>query len=119
MDFYPRQPEVPQKLRLDKGRQETPARPVHMDRDVESRLSLQLVEGYADLVHRLVLEGERNPKCHDNADSIFVAAFQNFLWSEQEPIAFHGNFADFDVEVATEFVPADLNRPHHKVRDIG
>jgi hypothetical protein len=82
-----------------------------MDRDVESRLSMQLVESYADLVNWLVPQGECNAKRDDNADGVFAAAFQNFLRSEQETIAFHGNFADFDVEVAREFASRPEQAP--------
>jgi len=39
----------------------------------------------------------------------------DFFRSEQEAVAFHGDFPNFNVEVAAELVPADLDRAHDEV----
>jgi hypothetical protein len=116
--FYPRQTEVPEQLRLHEGREESAAGSVDVDGDVEPGLGLQLVQRHADLVDRLELQGERDAEGNDHADGVFIAALEHFFRGEQQALAFHGNFADFDVEVAAELVPADLDRAHDEVRSV-
>jgi len=70
-------------------------------------------------VDRLELQGECDAEGNDDADGVFIATLEDFFGSEQEAVGFHGGFADFDVEVAAEFVPADLHRAHDEVRSIG
>ena len=77
--FYPRQAEVPEKVRLHEGREESAAGSVDVDGDVEAGLGLQLVERQADLVDRLELQGERNAEGNDDADGVFVAALERLL----------------------------------------
>ena len=117
--FHAGQAEVPEEVRLGEGRQKGAAGPVDVDGDVESRLGMQLVEGHADRVHRLELEGECDAEGDDDADGVFVAALDDLFRGEQEAAAFHRDLADFHVEVAAEFVPADLDGTHHEVRSAG
>ena len=117
--FYPGQAEVPEQVRLHEGCEESAAGAVDVDGDVEPGLGLQLVERHADLVDRLELQGEGDAKGHDHADGVFIAALEDFFRGEQQALAFHGDFADLDVEVAAELVPADLDRAHDEVRSIG
>ena len=56
MDFTRGRRKVPEKIRPHKGREEGAAGSVDVDGDVEPGLSLQLVKGDADLVHRLELQ---------------------------------------------------------------
>ncbi len=109
--FHAGQAEVPEEVRLGEGRQKSAAGPIDVDGDVEPRLGMQLVEGDADLVYRLELEGEGDAEGDDDADGVFVAALDDLFRGEQKRSPFHGDFADFDVEVAAEFVPADLDGP--------
>ena len=117
--FHPRQAEVPEQVRLHEGREESAAGSVDVDGDVEPGLGLQLVERDADLVDRLELQSERNAESNDHADGVFVTALEHFFRREQQAVAFHGDFADLDVEVAAKLVPADLHRAHDEVRSIG
>ncbi len=110
---------VPKKVGLGEGRKESAAGSVDVDGDVEAGVGLQLVESDADGVDRLELEGEGDAESDDDADGVFIATLEDLFWREQEAITFHGDFADFDVEITAELVPANLNRAHDKVGSAG
>src|ERR1700722_5378785 len=116
--LYARQAKVPQEFRLNKRCEEGTTGSIDVDRNVESCLRVQLVESNTDLANRLELEGERHAESNNDADSVFVAALEDFVWSEQEAVTLHGNFANFDVEVAAELVPANLDWTHDQVRSF-
>ena len=115
MDFTRGRRKSQSRSGCDEGREEGAAGSVDVDGDVEPGLGLQLVKRHADLVYRLELQSERDTECDDYADGVFVAALDHFFRREQEAFAFHGHFADFDIEVAAELVPADLDRAHDEV----
>src|SRR5580698_5251812 len=93
------QAEVPDKLGLNKGCEETSAGSIDVDGNVESGLCKKPIERDADLVHRLVLEGERDAERDDDADGILIAPLYDFFRGEQQAVAVHGHFADFHIEV--------------------
>jgi hypothetical protein len=70
-------------------------------------------------MHRLELQRERDAQRYNYADGVFVAALQDFFRRQQQAVAFHRDFANLDIEVAAELVPADLHRPHDQVRRVG
>src|SRR5271154_1888140 len=110
--FHPGQTEVPEQVRLHEGGEESAARSVDVDGDVQPGLSLQLVERHADLVDWFELQGEGDAEGNDHPDGVLIAALENFFRGQQQALALHGNFADLDVEVAAKLVPADLHWAH-------
>ena len=110
------QAEVPEQVGLGERRQEGAAGAVDVDGDVQAGFGLELVEGEADGVDWFKLEGEGDAERDDDSDGVFVAAFEDFFGGEEQSVAFHGDFADFDVEVAAELVPADLDGAHDEIR---
>src|SRR5579859_6462573 len=113
------QTEVPEQIGLDERREEGAAGSIDVNGNVEAGACLQLVEGVADLFDRLELQGEGDAKGDDDADGVFVAALEDFIGGEQEAVAFHGDLADLDVEVAAELMPADLDGAHDEVWGFG
>src|SRR5258708_7054476 len=86
-----------------------------MDRNVEPRLPLELIEGLGDRLDRLIAAVERDPKRGHHADRVFVAAGHHFRRAHEETVFFHRYFAQLDVPVAGELVPADLYRTANEV----
>ncbi len=87
--------------------------------DVQSRALLQGIERGGDLLHGLVLQREGETERRHHADRIFVAALDDLFGREEQPAALDGNFPQLDVEIAGEFVPADLHRAGDQIRAIG
>ena len=112
----PRNPEIPFELRRAERRQESAAGPVHVNRDVQPGVLLQLVQGVRHRLHRLEGAGKRDPQRGHDADGVLVTALQDLLGGHQKAILLHGNLAQLDVPVAGELVPADLHRPGDHVR---
>ncbi len=113
--FDARQAKIPEQIGLEEGREEGAAGAVDVDGDVEARFGLKLVEGETDLVDRLELQSEGDAESDNDADGVFIATLEHFSRPEQQAVAFHGDFANIDVEVAAELVPADLDRAHDEV----
>src|SRR6516225_6933672 len=101
---------------MDKRSNETPTSGIHMERNVESPLLLKLVQRRGNRLYRFVLQRVGYAQRRYNADGVFVAALDDLLRTHQQPLAFTWHLSDFHVEVATEFVPADLHRPTNQIR---
>ena len=88
-----------------------------MDRHVDPRSLLQVVERGADLLHRLVRAVEGRAEDRDDADRVLVAPLDRLLGGEVEAVAFHRDEAHLDVPVVRELLPADLDvDPHDEIR---
>src|SRR5208282_6248556 len=98
--------------------EEGATRAVNVNGNVEACFGQKLVERYADLAHRLELQGEGDSQRDHDPDGVFIAALQHFFGRKQQAVAFHGDFPNLHVEVTAELVPADLNRAHHEVGGI-
>ena len=108
--FHARQPEIPEEIGIVEGGEKAAAGGVDMHGNVQARIGLQLVQRLTDLGHGFVLAGVGHAQGRHHADGVFVAPGQGFRRAHDEPILFHGDFAQFDIPVAGELVPADLHR---------
>ena len=117
--LHPRQPEIPFQSGGAEGRQKAAAGAVDMDRNVEPRGRLELIERVGDRLDRLIAAVERDPQRGHHADGVLVAAGEHFLRRHEQTVFFHRDFAQLDVPVARELVPADLDRTANQVRPVG
>ncbi|MPM45266.1 hypothetical protein SDC9_91952 [bioreactor metagenome] len=114
--FYTLDAEVPYKVTVDEGGDESAAGAVDVDGDVKPRLLLEFVERLRHLLDRFVLQREGQSKRGDDADGVFVDILADLFRSHAVFAGLHRDLAVFDIPVAGELVPADLYRAGDDVR---
>ena len=77
--LHPGHAEVPQDVRRAEGREERPARSVHVDVDVEAGVLLQLVERLGELEHGLVRAGIGDAEGGHHHDGVLVDPREHLL----------------------------------------
>ena len=104
-----REAKIPFDIGVEERRDKATAGGIDVDRDVEASFSLQLVERIAHLLDRLELTGKRQTEGGNDADGVLVAALEHLFGVHRDALGFHGNFAELDVPVTSEFMPANLD----------
>jgi hypothetical protein len=105
---------------LEKRRDEPARSRIHVQRNVQAALTLQPVERVGDLCERLVAAIERGAEDRDHPDRVLVAPGDRLLRAEVKALALHRDQPWFNVPVAAELLPADLDvGAHHEIRVIG
>ncbi len=113
-----RQPEVPHHVGVEEGGDEAAAGPVHVDRDVPAVLGLDPVEFRCDLGDGLVVAGVGDADDGDDADGVLVDVLGELMGAQAGGVGLERDRAQFDVEVAGELLPADLDGPAHQVGPV-
>lgn len=113
------QPEVPHHVGVEEGRHESAAGAVHVDGDVPAVLGLDPVELGGDLGDGLVVAGVGDAEDGDDADGVLVDVLGELMGLQAGGVALDRDLAQFDVEVAGELLPADLDRTAHQVGAVG
>ena len=114
------EPEVPFQIRLQERRDHRPRGSVDMDRDVEPRRRLDLIELRGDLRDRLVGARVRDAHDRDDADRVLVDVLLELEPVEHRVLLADGDESHLDVPVVAELLPAHLDRrAHDEVRLLG
>lgn len=113
-----RQPEVPHDVFVEEGRDEAATGPVHVDRDVPAVFGLDAVEFGGDLGDGLVVAGVGDAEDGDDADGVLVDVLGELMGPQTGGVGLDRDLAQFDVEVAGELLPADLDRPAHQIGPV-
>src|SRR5215211_5160743 len=116
---HPLQAKVPDEIRIYERRDHSPRCPVHVDRHVQARAPLQIVEGIRELDNRFVRTVEGGTADGDNADGVLVAELGRLFAVEVETVPLHWHVTGLHLEVVAELLPADLDvYAHDHVRPI-
>ncbi len=113
------QAKVPDQIRFDERRGKPARCGIDMHGNIEVGLKLELVQSRRDFGHRLVVAGERDAERWRDADGIFVGPLHHLLRCHPAPVAFKRDFPQFNVEIAGEFVPTNLDGAGDNVRSSG
>ena len=117
---HPLQAEVPHQVRLQEGGDEAARGGVDVHRHGDAGPRLVVVEGRADLLHRLVAAVHRRADDGHHADRVLVHVVEQPVGGQVEDVALEAHVARLDVPVVGELLPDDLDVPaHHDVGAVG
>src|SRR5207237_5975977 len=74
-----RQAEVPDHRMMNERCDESAARGVDMNGNINATFFFKIIERKADRLHGLVLKCMRNPERSHDSDGLLIAAFENFF----------------------------------------
>ena len=117
---HPGQAEIPLEVGVQERHHEAATGGVHVDRDVEALLLLELVQCGADLSDRLQLTGVGGAQDAHHPDGVLVDRVDHLLRGDDVAVVGHRQIFRFDLEVAAEFLPHHLDiGAHHQIRGAG
>ena len=90
-----------------------------MDGQVPPLLLLDLIQGLADGLYRLIGAGESEAQGGDHPDGVLVQVGQHGLWGDGQAARLHGHLPQLDVPVAGKLLPAHLHRAGDQVGPVG
>ena len=111
------EPEVPGRVRVEEGPDETAAGPVHVQRHVEATLALDLQQQVVDSDDVVLVAGERRAEHGRHTDGVLVDVGLHVVGADRVLSRLQRQDPGLDVEVAAELLPHDVHiAAEHQVR---
>ncbi len=108
--MHARQPEVPHEVGIEERRDERARGAVHVDRHVEPRSLVQVVERAGELLDGLVDTVVRDAEDRHHADRVLVHRCQHPLSGQVGLLLRDGHVPGLDVPIVRELLPDHLHR---------